>query len=139
LPAGELTGSHRSTTVRRAAYDEAIKRRGPLTIWFDPERPRKATASHADRQAWPAAGGLRSSHQTCPTMKVLLGLALWQTTGFVESLLRVSGLVWSVLDIGRLFRRREMQDVSIPHRGSGTLHLLILSCGIIACCLPGNG
>jgi hypothetical protein len=34
--------------------------------------------------------------QTCLTMKVLFGMALRQTTGFVESLLQLSGLDWAV-------------------------------------------
>ena len=32
--------------------------------------------------------------QTCLTMKVLFGMALRQTTGFVESLLRLINLDW---------------------------------------------
>ena len=34
--------------------------------------------------------------QTCVTMKVLFGMALRQTTGFVESLLRLIGQDWAV-------------------------------------------
>ena len=36
--------------------------------------------------------------QTCLTMKVLFGMVLRQTTGFVESLLRLIGLNWLVPD-----------------------------------------
>ena len=36
--------------------------------------------------------------QTCLTMKGLFGMALRQTTGFVESLLRLIGLDWAVPD-----------------------------------------
>jgi hypothetical protein len=42
--------------------------------------------------------------QTCLTMKVLFGLALRQTTGFVESLLRLIGLDWDVPDFSTLSR-----------------------------------
>ena len=42
--------------------------------------------------------------QTCLTMKVLLGMALRQTTGFVESLLRLVGLDWAVPDFSTLSR-----------------------------------
>jgi hypothetical protein len=38
--------------------------------------------------------------QTCLSMKVLFGMALRQTTGFVESLLRLVGLDWTVPDLG---------------------------------------
>jgi len=36
--------------------------------------------------------------QTCLTMKVLFGMVLRQTTGFVENLLHLVGLGWSVPD-----------------------------------------
>jgi len=64
-------------------------------------------------------------------MKVLFGMALRQTTGFVESLLRLIGLDWQVPDFSTLSRRQKTLAVNIPHRGSqGPLHLLIDSTGI---------
>ena len=69
--------------------------------------------------------------QTCLTLKVLLGFALRQTTGFVESLLRLVGFAWSVPDFSTLSRRQKSLRVDIPYRGSdGPLHLLIDSTGI---------
>lgn len=69
--------------------------------------------------------------QTCLTMKVLFGMALRQTTGFVESLLRLIGLDWAVPDFSTLSRRQKTLAVNIPYRGSkGPLHLLIDSTGI---------
>jgi hypothetical protein len=38
-------------------------------------------------------------------MKVLFGMALRQTTGYVESLLQLVGLDWSVPDFSTLSRR----------------------------------
>jgi transposase len=64
-------------------------------------------------------------------MKVLFGMALRQTTGFVESLLRLVGLGWSVPDFSTLSRRQKTLAVNIPYRGSkGPLDLLIDSTGI---------
>ena len=64
-------------------------------------------------------------------MKVLFGMALRQTTGFVESLLCLIGLDWEVPDFSTLSRRQKTLAVNIPHRGSqGPLHLLIDSTGI---------
>jgi len=64
-------------------------------------------------------------------MKVLFGMALRQTTGFVESLLRLVGLDWSVPDFSTLSRRQKTLAVNIPYRGSkGPLQLLIDSTGI---------
>jgi hypothetical protein len=69
--------------------------------------------------------------QTCLTMKVLFGMALRQTTGFVESLLGLVGLDWTVPDFSTLSRRQKTLAVNIPYRGSkGPLHLLIDSTGI---------
>jgi len=69
--------------------------------------------------------------QMCLSMKVLFGMALRQTTGFVESLLRLVGLDWSVPDFSTLSRRQKTLAVNIPYRGSkGPLHLLIDSTGI---------
>jgi len=64
-------------------------------------------------------------------MKVLFGMALRQTTGFVESLLKLVGLDWTVPDFSTLSRRQKTLAVNIPYRGSrGPLHLLVDSTGI---------
>ena len=112
------------------AYNEALKQRGSLTIWFDPD------------MVWvPPPTGKRGRQplysdaaiQTCLTMKVLFGMALRQTTGFLESLLRLVGLDWAVPDFSTLSRRQKTLSVTIPYRGSdGPLNLLIDSTGIKA-------
>ncbi len=49
-----------------------------------------------------------------------------QTTGFVESLLSLIGLDWTVPDFSMLSRRQKTLKVNIPYRGSdGPLHLLV--------------
>lgn len=69
--------------------------------------------------------------QTCLTLRVLFGFALRQTTGFVESLLRLAGLAWSVPDFSTLSRRQKSLTVDIPYRGSeGPLRPPIDSTGI---------
>jgi len=110
------------------AYNEALKRRGSLTIWFDPEMSWDAapTGRRGGKQTYSD-----TAIQTCLTMKVLFGMALRQTTGFVESLLRLVGLDWTVPDFSTLSRRQKTLAVNIPYRGSkGPLHLLIDSTGI---------
>lgn len=101
----------------------ALKRRGSLAIWFDPAMACEA-APTGKRGRLPAYGD--AAIQTCLSMKVLLGMALRQTTGFVESLLRLVGLDWAVPDFSTLSRRQKSREVNIPYRGSrGPLHLLI--------------
>ena len=57
-------------------------------------------------------------------------MALRQTTGFVESLLRLIGLDRTVPDDSTLSRRRKTLVANIPCRGShGPLNLLIDSTG----------
>jgi hypothetical protein len=69
--------------------------------------------------------------QSCLTLKVVFGMALRQTTGMVESLLRLAGLDWSVPDFSMLFRRQKTLGVTFSYRGSsGPLHLLIDRTGI---------
>ena len=110
------------------AYNEALKRRGSLTIWFDPAMTWDAVPTgQRGRQPDDSDAAI----QTCLTMKVLFGMALRQTTGFVESLLRLIGLDWAVPDFSTLSRRQEPLKVNIPYRGSdGPLHLLVDSTGI---------
>lgn len=117
-------------TTNWSAYNQALKRRGSLTIWFDPE------------MVWtPPPSGKRGRQQqysdaaiqTCLTMKVLFGMPLRQTTGFVTSLLRLVGLDWAAPDFSTLCRRQKTLRVNIPFRcGKGPLNLLIDSTGIKA-------
>ena len=59
------------------------------------------------------------------TMKARFGMSLRQTTGFVESLLRLAGLDWKVPDFSTLCRRQKAVNVAIPYRGGWRpLHLL---------------
>lgn len=69
--------------------------------------------------------------QACLTIKVLFGLPLRQTAGFIASLLRLAGLDWTVPDYTTLCRRQRTLAVRLPYRGSkGPLHLLVDSTGI---------
>lgn len=120
--------TYRTTNWR--GYNAALKQRGSLLIWFDPEtvwlaapngkRGRSATFTDAAIQA-------------CLTLKALFGLPLRQTTGLVASLLELAGLDWPVPDFSTLCRRQKGLRVAIPYRPStGALHLLIDSTGIKA-------
>ena len=44
--------------------------------------------------------------EVCLTVKVLFGMPLRQTTGFVESVLRLAGLDWKLPDFSTLCRRQ---------------------------------
>ena len=63
-----------------------------------------------------------ASIQACLTIKVLFGLPLRQATGFMESLLKLVGLGWSVPDFSTLCRRQKTLSVAIPYKGSAGLN-----------------
>jgi hypothetical protein len=117
-------------TTNWSAYNEALCQRGSLTIWFDPEMEwvPPPTGKRGRQQSFSDA-----AIQACLTMKVLFGMPLRQTTGFVQSLLRLVGLDWTVPDFSTLCRRQRALNVNIPYRGgAGPLNLLIDSTGIKA-------
>ena len=117
-------------TKNWSSYNDSLKQRRSLSIWLDPE------------MVWtPPPNGKRGRQQqfsdaaiqTCLTLKVLFGMPLRQTTGFVQSLLRLVGLDWSAPDFSTLCRRQRTLNVGLSYRGSkGPLHLLIDSTGIKA-------
>ena len=120
--------TYRTTNWR--AYNAALKQRGSLQIWFDPETVWLAEPS--GKRGRPATFS-DAAIQTCLTLKALFGLPLRQATGLVESLLKLAGLDWSVPDFSTLSRRQMGLNVAIPYRPStGALHLLIDSTGIKA-------
>ena len=110
-------------TTNWPAYSEALKRRGSLTIWFDPEMNWDAEPSGKRGRSRTFSD---AAIQTFLTMKVLFGVALRQTTGFVESLLRLTGLDWDLPDFSTLSRRQRTLAVNILYRcAKGPLHVLI--------------
>ena len=118
----------RCRTLNWSSYNAALRRRGSLTVWFDPSTPWDAAPS-GKRGAQPVYSD--AAIQACLTVKVLFGLPLRQTMGFVASLLKLAGLDWPVPDYSTLCRRQKDLAVQLPYRGSGgSLHLLVDSTGI---------
>ncbi len=118
----------RYRTLNWSSYKASLRERGSLTVWFDPSTPWHAAPS-GKRGAQSVYSD--AAIQACLTIKILFGLPLTQTTGFVASLLRLAGLDWPVPDYSTLCRRQKTLTVQLPYRGSGgPLHLLIDSTGI---------
>ncbi|OHX19115.1 IS5 family transposase [Chromobacterium sphagni] len=118
----------RYRTTNWKAYNQALIRRGSLSVWFDTTMSWQATPQ-----------GKRGRTQTysdaaipfCLTIKNLFGLPLRQTIGFMQSLLKLAGLDWSVPDYSTLSRRQQTLQVKIPYqKSSGALHILVDSTGI---------
>ena len=120
--------TYRTTNWR--SYNAALRQRGSLLVWFDPEM---------EWLAAPRGGRGRpetfsdAAIQTCLMLKALFGLPLRQTEGLVGSRLELAGLDWPVPDFSTLCRRSSGLSVQIPYRPStGALHLLIDNTGIKA-------
>jgi hypothetical protein len=72
-----------------------------------------------------------ASIQFCLSIKCLFGLALRQSLGWVERLLRMAGLDWKAPDFSTVSRRQKTLRVQWPYRASTTaLDLLVDSTGI---------
>jgi len=117
---------YRTTNWRE--YDAALKARGSLLIWLDPTMQWYAPASgKAGRQPTFSDAAI----PFCLSIKVLFGLALRQTIGMVDSLIKLAGLDWQAPNYSTLSRRQQTLTVQIPARRSkGGLHLLIDSTGL---------
>ena len=105
--------TYRTTNWR--AYNAALKQRGSLLIWFDPQT--EWVASPSRRRGRPATFS-DAAIQTCLMLKALFGLPLRQTEGLVASLLKLAGLDWPVPDFSTLCRRQKGLVVQIPCRPS---------------------
>lgn len=117
-------------------YNAALRQRGSLDVWFDPDMAWLSAPS--GRPGRPAHFS-DSAIELCLTLKMLFSLPLRQATGLVASLLKallsgvegLAGLDWPVPDYTTLCRRQK--TVVVPLGGqpsSGGLHLLVDSIGI---------
>lgn len=86
--------SSRYCTTNWPAYIAALRRRGSLSIWFDPTMAWHAakTGKHGHPETFS-----ESAIQTCLTWKVLFGLPLRQMVELVASLIAMAGLAGSGL------------------------------------------
>ena len=89
----------RHCTTNWSDYNAALRKRGSLSVWFDPEMVWHADETGKRRRPETFS---EAAIQTCLTLKVLFGLPLRQTVGLVESLIQMAGLDWPVPDFWRL-------------------------------------
>lgn len=122
------------------SHNTALKQRGSLSIWFDPEMDwtPPPTGKRGRQQQFSDA-----AIQTCLTLKVLFGMVVIvraigpsdngdpADTGLRRELAAVGQVNWAVPDFSTLCRRQKTLNVSLPFRGgTGPLSLLINSTGI---------
>jgi hypothetical protein len=113
-----------------ADYNEALRRRGSLTVWFTEE----AIA------AWKAAPRTTPGGQphysdlaitTALTLRAVFHLPLRQTEGLISSILQLLGFDLPVPDFSTLSRRaRSLELPAQPRATGGPIHLLVDSSGL---------
>src|SRR5688500_17855649 len=113
-----------------SAYNEALRQRGSLTVWFTDD----AIA------AWKAAPRTTPGGQpdysdlaitTALTLRAVFRLPLRQTEGLIGSVLQLLGLDLSVPDYSTLSRRAQSLELPAqPRATGGPIHLLVDSSGL---------
>src|SRR5215213_3806810 len=120
-------------------YDESLRRRGSLTVWFSDEA---VAAWEAERRT--SRGGQPEYSDlailTALTFKAVFRLAHRQTEGLIGSVIGLLGLDLAVPDHTTLCRRAETLEVPRPKPSgggaggdAGPLHLLVDSTGLKLC------
>jgi len=95
--------SSKDRTTHWPEYNVALKRRGPLEVWFDPEM---AWLSAPDGPLGRPRRFSDSATSLCLTLKALFHLPLRQETGLVARLIKLAGLDWPVPDYTTLCHTR---------------------------------
>jgi hypothetical protein len=110
-------------------YNDALVRRGSLTLWVD----------EATLQAWrhqgPPQQGAQFEYSDLAiecllTLRVVYHLTLRATEGFARSLFELMHLDLPVPDYSTLCRRAATVRVTLPKRSEGPLHLVLDSTGL---------
>src|SRR4051812_20074806 len=121
-------------------YDESLRRRGSLTVWFSDEAVAAWEAERrTSRGGQPAYSDL--AILTALTFKAVFRLAYRQTEGLIGSVIGLRGLDRAVPDHTTLCRRAETLEVPRPKprgdgagggagRDTGPMHLLVDSTGL---------
>ena len=113
-----------------SSYNHALVARGSLTVWLDDsfwrqwydQRPSQRGAQFVYSD---------STIEWMLTVRVLLGLPLRQTQGFIQSLLDLMGLALAAPDYSTLSRRQGQLAVMLPtQRTHKAMHLVVDSTGL---------
>jgi Transposase DDE domain len=121
---------HQVTNWRE--YDEALRQRGSLTVWFTPAAIAGWRAEpRTTRGGQPHYSALAIT--TALTLRAVYRLALRQTEGLLGSIIRLLGLDLAVPDHSTLSRRAETLQVVRPQLSREPMHLIVDSTGLKLC------
>jgi IS5 family transposase len=110
-------------------YDDALVRRGSLTLWVDQE------SLQAWRHQGPPRRGAQFRYsdiaiQCVLTLRSVYHLPLRATEGFARSIFELMGLDLGVPDYSTLCRRAKTLRITLPRKAEGPLHLVLDSTGL---------
>src|SRR4051794_22998616 len=110
-------------------YNDALVRRGSLTLWVDQE------ALRAWRHQGPSQRGAQfrfsdSAIECLLTLRAVYHLTLRATEGFARSLFALMQVDLPVPDYTTLCRRAATVRITLPKRAEGPLHLVLDSTGL---------
>src|SRR3954451_17784856 len=113
-----------------AAYNEALRQRGSLTVWFTDD----AIAAWKAMPRTTPGGQPHYSDLAITTglmLRAVFHLALRQTEGLIGSILQLLGLDLPVPDFSTLSRRAQSLELPAqPRATGGPIHLLVDSSGL---------
>ncbi len=115
-------------TTNWSSYNQALIKRGNISIWFDPKTQWYAQpqGKHGQNQTYSD-----TAIQCCLMIKSLFRLSLHMVTGFAQSLIKLCGLNWTASDYSTLCRRQKHIDIAISYQKSRDgLDLLVDSTGL---------
>ncbi len=112
----------RYRTTNCSDYNAALRKRGSLSVWFDPEMVWHAgkTGKRGRPETFSDA-----TIQTRLTLKVLFNLPLRQMVGLVDSLIQMAGIDWQAPNYSTLCHQQAQIAVQIPYRASGQQPLIL--------------
>ncbi|WP_244283690.1 IS5 family transposase [Pseudovibrio sp. Tun.PSC04-5.I4] len=112
-------------------YNESLRRRGDVTVWIEESAAKAWFAPENQRRGRPAKFS-ELAIETCLQIRVVFGLALRQTQGFVRSVFHLMELVLPVPDFSTLSRRADGLKLSKPkpRTNSEPVALVIDSTGV---------
>lgn len=110
-------------------YNQALVRRGSLTVWVDQEAI--DSWSHSGPNQWGAQYVYSDLAIACLlTLRAVLHLPLRATQGLGQSLFELMGLDLEVPHYSTLSRRAADLEVGLARKGKGPLHLVLDSTGL---------
>ena len=114
-----------------AEYNQSLKQRGSLTVWFSPEVVAAWQHTEATGQRGRAPTYTDLAILTMATLQEVYHLTLRQSEGLLCSLVELLGLTLKIPCYTTLCRRRAALEVSLPRaRPDQALHVVVDSTGV---------